>query len=48
MTYDMASVSSFELKCLNRQGCACLTAHECSCSTLWNPRNPTEENLMDF
>ena len=46
MTYDMASVSSFEPKDLNRQGCACLAAHECS--TLWNPRNPTEENLMDF
>ena len=48
MTYDMASVSSFELNGLNRQGCACSPAHECSCSTLWNPRNPTEENLMDF
>ena len=48
ITYDMASVFSFELNGLNRQGCACLSAHECSCSTLWNPRNPTEENLMDF
>ena len=44
----MALMSSLEPKGLNRQGCACLTAHECSCSTLWNPRNPTEENLMDF
>ena len=48
MTYDMALVSSFEHKGLDRQGCACFAAHECSCSTLWNPRNPTEENLMDF